>query len=229
MIKSISFKKDFRCFKAGDIFTFKPGTNVLVGDQGSGKSTLIELLRIALEPKTNFNGSDSTWRAKTIDVNVDPSDLISIDYDDNTAIMGIDFERESARDMSQLLYDNMDLQMYGMKVSHGQSNTAVLNKFLGKFVKRKDEIKTVLMDEPDSALSPRSCYNLLVIIFQLTKKFGAQTIVSVHNPIIINGIHPLIKDETWDEVLSLESKCWVTSKGFMIDQLFEREEKREKK
>ena len=65
MIKSITFKKDFRCFVKGDKFDFRSGINVLVGDQGSGKSTLIELIRSKLE-SNKFDSSDSSYRAKSI-------------------------------------------------------------------------------------------------------------------------------------------------------------------
>jgi len=41
MIKSITFKEDFRCFRRGEQFAFLPGINLLVGDQGTGKSSLL--------------------------------------------------------------------------------------------------------------------------------------------------------------------------------------------
>ena len=51
MLKSIKFKKDWRCFKAGDEFAFKPLT-LLVGDQGCGKSTILSLLSKASDRQT---------------------------------------------------------------------------------------------------------------------------------------------------------------------------------
>jgi recombinational DNA repair ATPase RecF len=41
MLTKIEFQRDYRCFKAGDCFDLKPGLNLLVGDQGSGKSSLL--------------------------------------------------------------------------------------------------------------------------------------------------------------------------------------------
>lgn len=37
MLKTIIFKKDHRCFKEGETFNFRPGVNLLVGDQDTGK------------------------------------------------------------------------------------------------------------------------------------------------------------------------------------------------
>jgi predicted ATPase len=43
MLKKITFLKEFRCFKKGDVFDFEPLT-LLVGDQGCGKSTILSLI-----------------------------------------------------------------------------------------------------------------------------------------------------------------------------------------
>ena len=43
-IKQIEFKEDFRCFKKGQIIEFREGINFIVGDQGIGKSTLLQCL-----------------------------------------------------------------------------------------------------------------------------------------------------------------------------------------
>jgi len=214
MIKSITFRKDFRCFAKGDTFEFKPGVNVIVGDQGSGKSTLIELIRVCFEATKGDN--DSSWRGRTLENHKDIGKVITLEDEENTSIIAIDFERESVRDMSQMLYDQMDMQMFGMKASHGQSNLAMLNKFLKRVVDDKEsKITTVIMDEPDAALSPRSCYLLIGAIHKLATKYNKQVIVSAHNPIVIEGKHPLMKDIFWNEVLDLEMKRWQKSNIFL--------------
>jgi predicted ATPase len=44
MLESITFLKDYRVFKEGQVIEFKPGLNLLVGDQGTGKSSLLKLI-----------------------------------------------------------------------------------------------------------------------------------------------------------------------------------------
>ena len=220
MIKSIQFKKDFRSFKKGDKFEFKPGVNLLVGDQGAGKSTLIELMRSHLEPKKDFRESDSTWRAKSIMAHEKIEDLVSIETQKGKKVFAFDFERESARDMSGLHYDMIEVQLVAMKSSHGQGNLASLGSMLEKMSKDKDAVDIILLDEPDAALSPRNCYGMVGILHSMATKWNKQVIVSAHNPIVIRGVHPLIQKEPfWEDVLSLEDKKWMRSDEFMLLQL----------
>jgi hypothetical protein len=45
LLSEVRFREDYRCFTAGQVLTFVKGVNLLVGEQGTGKSTLISLLR----------------------------------------------------------------------------------------------------------------------------------------------------------------------------------------
>lgn len=224
MIKSITFKTDFRSFKKDQKFEFKPGINVLVGDQGSGKSTLIELIRLQLESQKS---SDSSYRAKSIEVHYKVEDLIDLELSKpNVNCLGYDFERESARDMSAIHFDMVGEQLFAMKVSHGQGNLASLNRLLSNMLKLNVDV--LLMDEPDTAMSPRSCYNLLQILYGIESKWKKQVILSAHNPILIRGIHPLFKKEFQSiipEVFSLEDKKWISGSDFLLGQLLPKKEK----
>jgi predicted ATPase len=44
-VESIKFITPFRCFIQGDKISFRPGLNVLVGENGTGKSSIVELVR----------------------------------------------------------------------------------------------------------------------------------------------------------------------------------------
>jgi predicted ATPase len=221
MINSITFKQDFRCFKKDDTFEFRQGINVLVGDQGSGKSTLIELIRLKFEPKHSIDSNDSSYRAKYIDLHNKIDDLVEIKTSENSKCIAFDFERESARDMSMLHFDMISEQIASMHLSHGQSVLILLKRILDKVLKSKDNIETILFDEPDASLSPRSCYSLLEIFRGLVEKYKKQLIISAHNPILIYGVHPMLKKEfqnIYDEILSLEDKKWMRSKDYMLYQ-----------
>lgn len=199
-----------------------------MGDQGSGKSTLIELLR-SLEQKKKFNESDSSYRADSISHLEKIEEIVEIDADDKK-IIAFDFERESPRDMSAIHHDMVLEQMAAMKASHGQGNLIAVDRVLKKVMDDKDSIGTILLDEPDAAMSPRSCYALVNMINGVHEKWGKQIIVSAHNPIIIRGVHPLVKKEPfWTEVLSLEDKNWMASDIFMLLQLAPKETAEEAK
>jgi predicted ATPase len=232
MINSVLFKKDFRSFNKGDKFDFFPGINVLVGDQGTGKSTLIELIRSKLEPKKTRD-SDSTWRAKSIVSSSNVDDIIDISHNSKCSCLAFDFDRESPRDMSMLHNDMIDEQLIAMKSSHGQGNIIALSRILKKAKENKDTLSIILFDEPDMAMSPRNCYEILKILLALRERWNMQVIISAHNPILINGKHPLIKENIYDRVLSLEDKKWMSATEFLTRQILplmdDKNDKKEKK
>ncbi len=228
MIKTIQFKKDFRTFKKGDKFDLKSGVNILVGDQGYGKSTLIELLRCKFEDNKSYRSSDSSYRAKSINVNNKIDDIIDVVTDGKPLVYGFDFERESPRDMSALHYDMIGEQLFAMKSSHGEGNIVSLDRIMKTISKNQDNYNVIILDEPDASLSPRNCYNLILLLRAWHEKWKKQVIVSAHNPLLIKGTHPLTqeKESTWKEVLSLEHKKWISPDAFLFDQLLPPETKK---
>jgi predicted ATPase len=61
------------------------------------------------------------------------------------------------------------------------------------------------LDEPDMALSIRSCH-WLAITFKEAADRGQQIIAAVHNPILIASV---------DQVYSVEHRCWMDSADFI--------------
>lgn len=53
-IESITFKADWRCFKKGNAICFKPGLNIIVGEQGTGKSSLLHLITLQKENRNKI-------------------------------------------------------------------------------------------------------------------------------------------------------------------------------
>jgi len=117
-----------------------------------------------------------------------------------------------------------------MKSSHGQGNIIALSRILKKAKENKDTLSIILFDEPDMAMSPRNCYEILKILLALRERWNMQVIISAHNPILINGKHPLIKENIYDRVLSLEGKKWMSATEFLTRQMLRlRDDKNDKK
>jgi predicted ATPase len=137
MIKSIEFTVDWRCFKIGDKIEFNPGINLLVGDQGSGKSSLIQ----------------------EIVNHVNRRDIHSNLVHDTDLVHYYDFEKSNLRTKS---YVDTLSDIKSRFVSHGEFN---LNVVIGLASKEKDAV--FLMDEPDTALSIRSISVLVKTFAQM--------------------------------------------------------------
>ncbi len=194
MLDSLTFTEDYRCFKQGETYQFRPGVNLLVGDQGTGKSSLCGLL-------VRYGQRD-----KNLPVEVKAGIC---------NVFSFDFEKDNPRKKGYLEndHDAMMFQFATMSASHGESVNAIL-KFV---IQQKDS--AFIYDEPDMALSIRSCLKLVDMLNQSTEK-GNQNVLAVHNPIIIGA---------FDEVLSLEHKQWMTSEDFIASQKTPEKRKKKKK
>lgn len=186
MLSSITFQKDYRGFVKGEFLKFHDGINLLVGEQGCGKSTLINLI---CESKKYADplGSDYVYDYKT----------------QNNARMPLwkyDFEKDNPR-MQHHIGKAVGFQVSSHFASHGQTVRAILYQF-GNI---KDENGLFLMDEPDMALSIRSCYAFIKDMEAQAAR-GCQIIAAVHNPILITS---------QEEVLSLEHRRWMPAMEFV--------------
>jgi predicted ATPase len=188
MIARTKFKKDYRCFKKGDTFDFRPGVNLLVGDQGAGKSSLLELIRETAASET---------RAEVTPI------LTVLTSKEGIQVRSYDFEKDNPRVVLSLAPGKEMFQIQARFLSHGQVVQAIQQNVAG-YARNKTMSCLFLMDEPDTGLSPRSVYKLVKQLKALSKHH--QILASVHNPILI---------EAWPEVLSLEHRKWMTSSAFM--------------
>lgn len=188
MIETILFLKDHRVFKAGETIGLRPGVNLLVGDQGSGKSTLLEALAVHIKAKTAPSGDPNVLRIS----NTKPFRPVYFDFEKHNPRVQPAFDMGYGYDMM--------FQLQSMGHSHGE--------FVRIYMAALSKVPAdacALLDEPDAALSPRSAYRLVDQIKAMAAR-GAQVIVAVHNPILI---------ESQPEVLSLEHRRWMPSAEFL--------------
>jgi len=187
MIHSIEFTEKWRCFKAGDRFEFRPGVNLLVGDQGCGKSSLLGAVQGAGGEKP---GQFRDLREKTI-LKYDPCKVFSAD-----------FEKDNPRTKGYFDKD-IRLQLALMYSSHGQSNLTIINSL----ATAADCL--IMLDEPDTALSIRSCMKLVKLLKGAADR-SSQVIAAVHNISVI---------QEFEDVLSLEHGEWMRNEVFIASQL----------
>jgi predicted ATPase len=191
MISQVEFTKDFRCFTAGDVIDFRPGVNLLVGDQGCGKSTLLATIRNC---GSKLKVSDRAYRKERCAV-------VKVKSDGPVQTMAFDFEYDNLRTKGHF-GANIQQQVGSMFASHGEVNR-VIHQSMGKA-----ENTIIFLDEPDMALSIRSCYELARTMQDCARQ-GCQIIAAVHSYVVI---------EMFEFVLSLEHREWMESGDFISDQ-----------
>lgn len=171
-------------FKRAEDIPFTSQVTFFIGENGTGKSTLLE----AIAHKCGIH----IWRdvIKTrFEINPHEEDLyrfITVQWT-NGVVPGSFFGSEVFKDFARYLdewavADPRILDYFGGKSlitqSHGQS---LMSLFRARY-----RIKGLyLMDEPETALSPKSQIELLKVIKEMSDAGHAQFIIATHSPILL--------------------------------------------
>ena len=191
MLAVITFTEEWRCFKPQDTFAFRPGVNLLVGDQGCGKSSLIGAIRNGAIP---LKGHDRDYRKdKVATVLTEGNQCQSFKFD---------FEHDNFQTKPYFDSESTTFHVSCIFKSHGEQNRAVL----ANMADAKNSV--IFMDEPDMALSIRSINRLIAMLDKMADA-GNQVIAAVHNQTLI---------EHFPLVLSLEHRMWMPSDKFIESQ-----------
>lgn len=165
---------------------FHPNVTFFVGENGSGKSTVMEGIAVAL----GFGAEGGTKN-----VQFRTADSISPLHDSLRLARGVPAPRdgyflraESFFNVATYMDETGYLEGYGGQSlhtqSHGESFMAVLlNKLRGNGI--------YLLDEPEAALSPNRQLAALSAIHQLVEDHS-QFIIATHSPILLSYPHAKI-------------------------------------
>lgn len=191
-VTKITIKQAYRCFSAN--FEIVPEQlTLLVGDQGSGKSSLLELL----------NQYDRN-RA-----------IIDIELTEEAEKNGVqtfyfDTEKNNPRVVDPMKYTNIDgtnrgIGLGGALQTRYQSHGEVLQYFTVEPLARAKDC-VVFIDEPEVGLSLRNQYKLVRSI-RTALDNNCQLFVSTHCLPVISA---------FDNVYSMEHRRWMSSNDFVI-------------
>jgi predicted ATPase len=162
-----------------------PGITVLVGENGSGKSTVIELLAEAygLNPQ---GGSILAPAARARDSEPHAGDRLMVERGIGARSAWSYFLRaDTMHSLYTYLEENPGRRRERFhELSHGQGFLEILRT-------RVNQHGFYLMDEPDAPLSFISCLGLVALLHELAAA-GSQVIVATHSPVVaaVPGAHP---------------------------------------
>ena len=177
---SIPIIRNFKEFKLRKQVTF------IIGENGSGKSTLIE----AFAKCCGFNaeGGSRNFRFSTKETHSNFYEYLKIDKSWEFSVFdGYFLRSETLYNLATVVDEGLKggwevKNDYGKKSLHNQSHgESVLSLLTNRFLRRG----LYIFDEPETGLSPKSLFSMLVLINDLVK-IQSQFIICTHSPILLS-------------------------------------------
>jgi predicted ATPase len=184
----------------GEGLELAKGVTVLVGENGSGKSTIIEMLAEAcgLNPQ---GGSAMGKLFRTRDSEPGIGTSLSVERGPGRPHWSYFLRADTMHTLYSYLEDNPGRRPERFhELSHGEGFLEILRT-------RINQPGFYLMDEPDAPLSFTACLGLVALLHDLSQS-GSQVIVATHSPIVaaVPGATILelgdwgIRPARWDEL-----------------------------
>lgn len=203
---------DIPAIRSLEVLEFHPDVTFLVGENGTGKSTLIE--SIAVSMGFGAEGGTKNVRLRT-------ADTVSVLSKYIRTVKGYKkpkdhyfLRAESFYNVATYMDEVGYLEGYGGKSLHQRSHgeaflTTMTTKLKGKGF--------YLFDEPEAALSPNRQMSAITAIHKLVEK-ESQLIIATHSPILL--AYPrarilLLDDEGIREVPYRDTEHFLVTHGFL--------------
>lgn len=187
---------------------FHPAITLFTGENGSGKSTIIEAFAVAAGfPPTGGTKSFNTGENRPDEAML--GDALTLVRRPGREVGGFFLRSESMFNMASYLAD-IQAPSYGGNlhmVSHGESFFQVFNT---RFRNAYDHL--FILDEIESALSPQRQLQFLIMMDEYIKR-NCQFIISTHSPILMS--HPLSR-LYWLDQDGIEERDWRETEHYRV-------------
>lgn len=231
-IQPQSYLQSIPALRSIDRLAFSNNITFFVGENGMGKSTLLEA--IAVGYGFNPEGGTLNYRFSTYDDVSELSGALSFKKGYRRPRSNYFFRAESFFNVASKAEDYRDgdpkeiyYARYGGKSLHEQSHG---ESFLSYFLSFDGE-GLYLMDEPEAALSPQRQLTLLIQIVKMARQ-GSQFLIATHSPILLGipGAEILSFDDgelhacTYEETESYQvMEMFINNRGLLLERLLQEE------
>ncbi|TDO23351.1 AAA family ATPase [Pedobacter duraquae] len=209
------------CIQNIDKISFHPKVTYLIGENGMGKSTLMEAIAVSLG--FNAEGGTKNFNFNTQATHSNLTDYLRISRGPYRMKDGFFLRGESFYNVASQI-DKLDKEgmgppikdSYGGKSLHEQSHG---ESFWSVFMHRFGGDGLYMLDEPESALSVTRQMAMLVRINKLVNK-RSQFIIATHSPIILAYPNALIYQLTPEGIAKVnykETDAYQLYKRFLDD------------
>lgn len=190
---------------------FHPKVTYIVGENGTGKSTILEAIAIAYG--FNPEGGTKNFNFSTKDTHSDLHKNLKLVKGVKRPQDGFFLRAESFYNVATNIDEVDASDSYGgvslHLQSHGESFLSVIrNRFSGNGL--------YILDEPEAALSPSRQMSMLVIMHELIQK-NSQFIIATHSPIIMSYPDSIIYElsDGIKKVTYKETEHYKITKAFL--------------
>lgn len=180
-----SYLQNIEAVRVMGSLEFRRNVTFFVGENGTGKSTLLEAIAVAYG--FNPEGGTTNYRFSTYDDVSGLSDAIRMVRGYHRPKSNYFFRAESFFNVASKAEDYRDgdpkevyYRRYGGKSLHEQSHGESFLAYFQSF----DQAGLYLMDEPEAALSPQRQLTLFIQIARMAEK-DSQFIIASHSPILL--------------------------------------------